>query len=261
MYCIFRYFQAQLLSQTVAYLERVPEVAEPAGIALRALGDGNWRMGEGVAVAKGPQLNEGGEEQILQHYLRKWTFFYSLLTCSLVRSDDVVTATLASLTTLARSSRRPAFGAIFLLNNVFYLHSHLLESSESAIASILAKPTRDALQSASRTAKAGYFDSNFSPLMENLIDSRDKSKTSVKDKFTRFFDQLDEVNERHKMAKVLEDDDEARETLSEEVVKLVVPSFQRFTQKTKEKEFSKSESIRIVFSSLADILSVRPPKM
>jgi exocyst complex component 7 len=144
------------------------------------------------------------------------------------------------LTTLARSSRRPAFGAIFLLNNAFYLNSRLIESSQTELIRLLAKPTQDALQSATRTAKAGYFDANFSPLMQNLADDRDKSKGGMKEKFTRFFDLLEEVVERHKHAHVLEDDEEARETIAEEVVKLVVPSFQRFTQRTKEKEFSKS---------------------
>ena len=48
--------------------------------------------------------------------------------------------------------------------------------------------------------------------------------------------------ERHRMARVLEEDEEGRDTVVEEVVKLVVPSLQRFTQKNREKEFSKSES-------------------
>lgn len=70
----------------------------------------------------------------------------------------------------------------------------------------------------------------------------------MKEKFVRFFDLLEEVKERHKMAKVLEGDDEddAREMLMEEAVKLVVPSLQRFTQKTKEKEFSKSRWLSIM---------------
>jgi len=50
------------------------------------------------------------------------------------------------------------------------------------------------------------------------------------------------VAERHRMARVLEEDEEGRDTVVEEVVKLVVPSLQRFTQKNREKEFSKSES-------------------
>lgn len=147
---------------------------------------------------------------------------------------------LSTLTTLSRSSRRPAFGSIFLLNNTNYLLGAL--SSRQGVGPLLPRPTREALQSAFRTAKAGYYDSNFSPLMLALSDDRDRGKSAMKEKLTRFFDLLEEVTERHRMVRVLEDDDEGRETLADEVVKLVVPSLQRFTQKTREKDFSRSTS-------------------
>lgn len=66
-------------------------------------------------------------------------------------------------------------------------------------------------------------------------------KISAKEKFTRFYDLLEEVVERHRMAKVLEEDKEAREVVADEIVLLVVPSLKRFMQKQKEKEFSRSE--------------------
>lgn len=72
-------------------------------------------------------------------------------------------------------------------------------------------------------------------------DPRDKSgRSAAKEKFTRFFDLLDEVIERHKLVTVLEDDAEARNAMRDEVVMVVVPSFQKFTKKQKDKEFSKS---------------------
>ena len=72
-------------------------------------------------------------------------------------------------------------------------------------------------------------------------DPRDKSnRSATKEKFTRFFDLLDEVIERHKLVVVLEDDAEARDAMRDEVVRVVVPSFQKFTQKQRDKEFSKS---------------------
>jgi exocyst complex protein 7 len=110
---------------------------------------------------------------------------------------------------------------------------------------ILSRPTQDALNSNFRTAKAGYFDSNFSPLLQALADDKDKTgsggKAAAKEKFTRFFDLLEETRERHQVARVLEDDDDERGMLEDEVVKLVVPSLQRFTQRMREKEFSKSK--------------------
>lgn len=76
--------------------------------------------------------------------------------------------------------------------------------------------------------------------MQALAEDKDKGKAAVKEKFTRFFDLLDEIAERHKFAKVLAEDEEVRETITEEVVKLVVPVFQRFTQRNTGKDFSKS---------------------
>ena len=140
--------------------------------------------------------------------------------------------------------RRPAFGSVFLLNNTAYLCAKLLQP-RSPLAEILSRPTQDAISSNFRTAKAGYFDSNFSPLLQALADDKDKSggggKAAAKEKFTRFFDLLEETKERHQLARVLEDDEEQREMLEDEVVRLVVPSLQRFTQRMREKEFSKSK--------------------
>jgi len=146
------------------------------------------------------------------------------------------------MTTLSRMQRRPAFGSVFLLNNTAYLVGNLLKP-RAPLLEILSRPTQDAINSNFRTAKAGYFESNFSPLVQVLADDKDKSggKAAAKEKFTRFFDLLDEIKERHQLARVLEDDEDQREMLEDEVVKLVVPSLQRFTQKMREKEFSKSE--------------------
>ena len=166
------------------------------------------------------------------------------ITLLILATDDIVTTTISSVTAVSRTARRPAFGAVFLLNNVSHLRHHLLlEPSDDIILSLLSPATSEALNSAYRTAKAGYFDLNFSPLMQAITDDpRDKSnKAAAKEKFTRFFDLLDELVERHRLAKVLEDDPRARGELGEEVVMLVIPSFQRFTQKQKDKEFSKSE--------------------
>ena len=149
-------------------------------------------------------------------------------------------AVIQSLLALSRMSKRPAFGAIFLLNNVSFLRTQLLVE-RSAITAILSRPSQELLNSNFRTAKAGYFDANFSPLLQTLIDEKDKGKSAVKEKFNRFFDLLDEVTERHQMARVLADDPEGRAQVADEAVKLVVPSLQRFIQRNLGKEFSKSE--------------------
>jgi exocyst complex component 7 len=63
-------------------MERLPEVQTAAGAALTALGDGNWKMGEGVSVQKS-KLGEGDEAVILEHYVCAYevsTSFLSPLT-------------------------------------------------------------------------------------------------------------------------------------------------------------------------------------
>ncbi|KAI0310292.1 Cullin repeat-like-containing domain protein [Amylostereum chailletii] len=215
---------------TTAYMEQLLLVRDGVGDALAALGDGNWKMGDGVRVANPSKLGVGSEQVLLEHYIY-----------------DVITTVLTSLTTLSRTQRRPSVGSVFLLNNVAHLRAHLL-AADSPVRSLLSRPTQDTLQSSFRTAKAAYFDSNFTPLMQTLADERDRaggSRAATKEKFTRFFDLLEETKERHMLARVLEDDDGDRAMLADEVVRLVVPSLQRFTQKTREKEFSKSEWARL----------------
>ncbi|KIJ59184.1 hypothetical protein HYDPIDRAFT_118771 [Hydnomerulius pinastri MD-312] len=233
---------ADFTVSTVQYMDRIPEVQEAVGSALLALGDGNWKMGDGKRVGKtpNPSTSEVNEKTLIQHYV-----------------FDVVNTTISSLTTLSRTQRRGAFGSIFLLNNIFYFHTRImLKPTHPGLAALVTKPTSDVLVSAFRTAKAGYFDANFSPLMQTLSEDREKEKVgssawraATKEKFTRFYDLFEEVGERHRMAKVLEEDEEGRKAVGEEVVKLVVPSLQRFTQKQKDKEFSKNPQKYIKLSS------------
>lgn len=156
---------------------------------------------------------------------------------------DVVNTTITSLVTLSRSQRRPTFGSIFLLNNISYLRTHLLTQPINGTDGLLSSQGKELLNSNFRTAKANYMDANLSPLLTALAEDKDKSKSSVKEKFTRFFDLLDELVERHGIAAVLPDDSEAdeRDTVCQEVVLLVVPLFQKFVQKNPGKDFSRSE--------------------
>ena len=159
---------------------------------------------------------------------------------------DVVSTTIISLATLSRSQRRAAFGSIFLLNNISYLRTHLLTQPNDGVDALLSSQARELLNSNFRTAKANYMDTNLSPLLAVLAEDKDKNKSSVvKEKFTRFFDLLDELVERHAIAAVLPDDSEGeeRETICQEVVLLVVPLFRGFIQRNPGKDFSRSEFV------------------
>ncbi|KAJ7092354.1 Cullin repeat-like-containing domain protein [Mycena belliarum] len=217
---------AEFLISAVTYLERLPEVHGAASAALLQLGDGNWKMGEGVQVGKGAKLGDGDEQIILEHFV-----------------FDVVTTAISSLTTISRTQRRAAYGAMYLLNNMSYLQRSTVDAPRNdALLGLLSKPTQAALKSAVRTARATYFDTNFSPLLQTLTDDPGAkgAKAAAKEKFTRFYELLDEVLERHKNARLLEEDPDTRASIGEDVVKLVVPSLVRFTNKYREKEFSKN---------------------
>ncbi|PPQ65719.1 hypothetical protein CVT26_000336 [Gymnopilus dilepis] len=244
-----------LLDQTVAYIERIPQVQSAVESALNALGDGNWRMGEGVQVGVGARNNFGakkGEEDgdeggILEHFVH-----------------DIISTTLNALKDLARTSRRTPFDTTFLLNNTSYLRTHLLVSpAHTSVLTLLAPRTAALLTSSFRTAKAAYFDANFAPLLQTITEDakeREKGggggiggisiggggggggKAQAKERFTRFFDVLEEVVERHRFARVLEEEGEERERgeVGDEICLLVGPSFARFVQKMRDKEFSKN---------------------
>jgi len=204
------------------------------GSALLKLGDGNWKMGEGITVPKTARLGEGDEDLILENFI-----------------FDVVNTTITSLVTLSRSQRRPAFGSIFLLNNISYLRTSLLTQPVNGVDTLISSQGRELLNSNFRMAKAKYMDTNLSPLLTVLGEDKDKSKSSVKDKFTRFFDLLDELVERHAIAVVLPGDleEDERETVCQEVILLVVPLFQKFMQKNPGKDFSRNPQKYIKLSA------------
>ncbi|KAF5356496.1 hypothetical protein D9757_012573 [Collybiopsis confluens] len=203
-------------------LDAMQDALTGSGDILTVIGDGNWKMGEGVVVKK-QQSVEISQQMLIEHFI-------------------------------AKNQRRPPFETFFLLNNIAYLRRNILEPRNESLIDYLSKPTQDVLNSNFRTAKASYLDANFSPLMQALSDDPAKEKSSVggfgggakaatKEKFTRFYDLLEEVIERHKVAGgVLQDDidREGREQIGNDVIKFLIPSLKAFTAKQKEKEFSKN---------------------
>ncbi|KIK53759.1 hypothetical protein GYMLUDRAFT_49193 [Collybiopsis luxurians FD-317 M1] len=222
--------------EAVQFLNNMQDVIVGSGDILSILGDGNWKMGEGVVVKK-QQVVEINHQTLLEHFVY-----------------DVVITVVNTVSQISKTQRRPPFDSFFLLNNIAYLRKNILEPRNDSLIDYLTKPTQDALNSNFRTAKASYLDANFSPLMQALSDDPAKEKSSVggfgggakaatKEKFTRFYDLLEEVIERHKVAGgVLPDevDREGREQIGNDVIKFLIPSLKAFTAKQKEKEFSKN---------------------
>ncbi|KAF5390828.1 hypothetical protein D9757_004554 [Collybiopsis confluens] len=226
----------QMLRSGIHFLNSMQDALTGSGDILTVIGDGNWKMGEGVVVKK-QQSVEISQQMLIEHFVY-----------------DVVITILNTVNQIAKNQRRPPFETFFLLNNIAYLRRNILEPRNESLIDYLSKPTQDVLNSNFRTAKASYLDANFSPLMQALSDDPAKEKSSVggfgggakaatKEKFTRFYDLLEEVIERHKVAGgVLQDDidREGREQIGNDVIKFLIPSLKAFTAKQKEKEFSKN---------------------
>ncbi|KZT33890.1 hypothetical protein SISSUDRAFT_1122622 [Sistotremastrum suecicum HHB10207 ss-3] len=256
---------ADITYSTVKYLTLLPSHQPQIQSALLTLGDGNWKMGAGMKSSmkkSGNQGNVGGGKEegvvLLEHYtydiIQTLVQTLTSLTHKRPPNPGSSTPSLPPSTPLAPSQSTfasPSLSSIFLLNNIHHLRSTLLLSPQSPIDDLLSPQTQDLLNSSYRTSKAEYLATNFSYLLSFLSDDGKSGGKGLKEKFTRFFDVLDEVYERHRVARVLpdsggggegEEEREARGDLGDEVVRLVVPQFERFVGRGKEREFSKNPS-------------------
>jgi exocyst complex protein 7 len=59
------------LHQTVKYIEKIPHVRTAVESSLYALGDGNWKMGEGIQVGMGAKTEEADHSSIVEHFVRE----------------------------------------------------------------------------------------------------------------------------------------------------------------------------------------------
>lgn len=165
--------------------------------------------------------------------------------------DDVLSTLLTALETRSRSLRSPA---IFLLNNISFIRREVLSS---AIGDLLGEASEDNLNKRMRSTKASYLDI-FGPLVSTLLDAGTGGESNVlkvglgavkggaenrntKDRFVRFYDAFEQVEELHKVAQLDEGEGELRERLKGEVERMVVPTYTKFLAKHRAGEFSKSE--------------------
>ena len=57
-----------IFHQAVQYLERIPDAQEAVGVVLLSLGDGDWRMGDGMPITKS-DLGLSDEQIIIKHFM------------------------------------------------------------------------------------------------------------------------------------------------------------------------------------------------
>ena len=165
--------------------------------------------------------------------------------------------------------------AIFMLNNVSYIRRELLlnsnvpdllassggsrrdSSSTTATNTGAASGSssdiniEDELNKRNRQAKTRYLEI-FSPLVSCLMDAGVEQsvlksaigvgtteKKDTKDRFGRFNEALEEVESLHKVARLDKNEQNVRERVKDEVIRMCVPTYTRFVQK--HENFSKSK--------------------
>ncbi|GAA5914658.1 hypothetical protein JCM6882_003594 [Rhodosporidiobolus microsporus] len=209
---------------------------------LAVLGAGNWggpskNSAVASAGAGGAAAEEGG---LLGRYL-----------------NDVLSVLLTALDSRSRLLRgRTGTGPIFQLNNLSYIRHSTLSSS---IGDLLGEAAEDALNKRMRTTKASYLDV-WSPLVSALLDAgfADQSgaagalkaglgavkgaggteRRETKDRFVRFHEALEEVEQLHAAAGWEEGEVELRERLKGEVERMVVPTYAKFVQRHRKDNYS-----------------------
>ncbi|POY75704.1 hypothetical protein BMF94_1327 [Rhodotorula taiwanensis] len=202
---------------------------------LAVLGNGNWG-----APARKIVTNTTDDAVLLPVYL-----------------DDVFSTLTNALEARARNLRgRSGSSAIFLLNNLSYLRQSILASS---VVDVLGEGLEDTLNKRMRTAKAAYLDV-WSPLVAALLDAGFAEQTGAagaikagigavkgsggterretKDRFVRFHEALEEVEQLHGQARIDENDVELRERLRSDVERMVVPTYAKFVSRHRKDNYS-----------------------
>lgn len=177
--------------------------------------------------------------------------------------NDVLTTLQNALDARARmlKARSAGVASIFLLNNISYIRREVLSSQ---IGDILGEACEDSLNKRMRSAKSAYLE-NWSPLVSALLDAGldqggaagaikaglgavkggglagASEKRETKDRFVRFHDAFEEVEELHRGTRLDEGEQELRERLKGEVERMVVPTYSKFLARHRGGEFSKSE--------------------
>ncbi|GAA5981638.1 hypothetical protein JCM11641_003926 [Rhodosporidiobolus odoratus] len=226
-----------LTVSAVNFMRQISDAVPTVETFLNVLG-GNWG---GPSRAAGGAGNEG-EGGIVGRYL-----------------NDVLTLLLNALDSRSRFLRGPnpkGTASIFLLNNLSYIRHSILSSSTS---DLLGESAEDQLNKRVRTVKASYLDV-WSPLVSALLDAGfaehsgaagalkaglgavkgagGTERRETKDRFVRFHEALEEVEELHRNSRFEEGEVELRERLKGEVERMVVPTYAKFVQRHRKDNYS-----------------------
>ncbi|KAH8918978.1 hypothetical protein BT69DRAFT_1285242 [Atractiella rhizophila] len=204
---------------------------------LSTLGPGNWIFG-GRGVGGGSKA-VSENDPLIEQYLAD--VLHTLLVSLEARAKTLSTRT------------RSGFSPIFFLNNLSYIRR---EITSSAVSDLLPDACQDELNKKMRTAKTAYLEI-WSPLVSAMLDvgnaptgvkavvggKESNERKEVKDRFGRFNEGLEDIEALHLTATLeKEGGNELRNRLKDEVNRMVVPTYAKFAQKHKDREFSKNPS-------------------
>lgn len=187
--------------QVVSYLETLPRFSRTAESLLTSLGSGNWLMG---AASKTPQLDSSN---IIEHYVA-----------------DLVAGLLENLE--AHSHKQHIVGAIFMLNNLSHLRTHLIPSD------VLGEAGEDLLNKSFREHRQRFMDC-WQSLVATLDDSSRGGliKQQGKETLGGFFARYDELETACKQHVLTRQDPTLRERLRGDVIALVVGALQAYVSR------------------------------
>lgn len=237
----------EITYSSLNFMRQLCEYADVVAPLLTSLGAGMWMMGSDRA----PVLSLGIDSEtqsILSQYLA-----------------DVLAALLNALEARSRAIRQQSTACIFLLNNISHIKRELIYNGRSSGVSDCLGPTGIELtDGALRSAYSSYLEAwnpVIGPLMEDTPGLTSKpsgpklagmggnsEKAAVKDRFAKFYDGLDDLERLHRAFPIAREDEQLKERLRTDVVRMVIPMYSRFVAKHKMGDFSKNPQKHIRMS-------------
>lgn len=223
----------------LTFIRQMCEYADVVSSLLTMLGAGNWRMGSNAAPVLSVPITPGEQSGILSQYL-----------C------DALATVVDALKQRSRAIKQPSTASIFLLNNVGRLQRDT--TSTPMVQDSIGNSGAELLSNAMREARTAYLDA-WGPVVSALMDEgaglnaksgssklgggvlgsgERAQKEDAKQRFARFFEGLEDLERLHMAYPLSRDDDELRDNLKRDVIKLVLPLYRRFSAKQMAANFS-----------------------
>ncbi|KAA1066047.1 hypothetical protein PGT21_019274 [Puccinia graminis f. sp. tritici] len=247
----------------VEYLKMLCQHPDMVETLLVILGDGKWIFGATNNPKTPSSAGASNDEApLLIKYLDD--ALSTLYAAIEARSKNLkLRSTVASAITSVTA--RNGVGAIYMLNNFTYIRRELLES---AVLDIYGDPLADQLNKRVRTCKVRYLEI-WSPLISALMDAGGEEgkfglgavksalpgqhagaeRRDVKDRFGRFNEAFEEVIQLHQAANLANNDPDLKDQLRDEIERMIMPTYAKFTQRHEGGQFSKNPSKYLKFSA------------